>query len=370
MTAILPLIILSTVVAPISVDKANHSVSISAVSTDPGIDMQLEFLLVGPNSDRDYEAMFVTEASIAEIAAAFEQAGFGIGSNFDPARCVFWPTGAQITMEPAFSNLVRQVRDASDLPILFTGGQRASENQHLPLADTNMPAAVFALYNCGQSLIQLNDSLDQSTTYGRFQPAVKIPKGQKRLITFRRGENPPARRVAIEFLPGTAAQKLIELKELAATGEIEVKCVFSPELTIREARGIAGALATIDSVRVKINGHAEGQLFYRAFLPLEKWRDRQERLTQPPEVRFANEKNFKITQIIEDWGKNDKIEPDLSEKEYNFDSIAEAAALVSQLAAKPMTIMVFASPETKLGRIYEFRRAVKGNIPNWYVFEE
>ena len=71
MTAILPLIILSTVVAPISVDKANHSVSISAVSTDPGIDMQLEFLLVGPNSDRDYEAMFVTEASIAEIAAAF-----------------------------------------------------------------------------------------------------------------------------------------------------------------------------------------------------------------------------------------------------------------------------------------------------------
>ena len=48
--------------APVSWDAEKHSVSFNVVSTDCGVDMQLEFLFVGPNSDRDYEAMFITQA--------------------------------------------------------------------------------------------------------------------------------------------------------------------------------------------------------------------------------------------------------------------------------------------------------------------
>ena len=56
----------------VSADPGKHSVTITAVSTDCGLDAPLEFLFVGPDSDRAYEALFVTEASVAEIADAFK----------------------------------------------------------------------------------------------------------------------------------------------------------------------------------------------------------------------------------------------------------------------------------------------------------
>ncbi len=71
----------------VSFDPVRHSVSFAAVSTDCGMDVQLEFLLVGPDSDRDYESMFVTEAPAAEIAAAFDKAGIPVGRPFDMPGC-------------------------------------------------------------------------------------------------------------------------------------------------------------------------------------------------------------------------------------------------------------------------------------------
>ena len=370
MFAVLPALLLAA--APITVDRENHAVTLSVVSTDCGVDMQLEFLLVGPNSDRDYESMFVTEASVKDIAKAFESAGFGSpGSCHDPAKCVFWPTGQQLTMEPAFSNLVRQVRDESHPPILYTGGTRDPKDLQVPEADTNMPSAVFALYNCGQSLLQLNDNLDQSTTYGRFQPAVKIAKGEKRTITFKLGKTPKAAQVSLDFAPGfDLAKTLTSLKDQSAKGELEILSGFSPELSVKEAKDIATMLSMIDSVRVKVNGFKEGELFYRAYLPLEKWRDPKERLMQPPEVHLKTDGSVHVVETVEDWSKEDKIDPDLSFKDHACKDLAEAAQLVSRLAERTMTALVFVPPETKLGRIYEIRSGVKGNVPNWYVFTE
>ena len=70
--------------APVSWNAERHTVSFYVVSTDCGVDTQLEFLFVGPNSDRDYESMFITKASVTEIAEAFDKAGFPKGS---PAPC-------------------------------------------------------------------------------------------------------------------------------------------------------------------------------------------------------------------------------------------------------------------------------------------
>lgn len=367
MFALIPALMIAA--APITVDEANHSVTLSAVSTDCGKDTQLEFLLVGPTSDRDYESMFVTEAPIKDIAEAFEKAGITTGACHDPASCVFWPAGTEVTMEPAFSNVVRQVRDESYPPIVYTGGSR--EGKGIPVADTNMPSAVFALYNCGQSLLQLNDSLDQSTTYGRFQPAEKIAKGEKRTFTFKLNTN-AVRYVhqKLAFKPGNLGTVLTGLKESASKSEVEVLADFSPELTLKEAKDIATALSFVDSVRVKLNGFVEGQLFFRAYLPLEKWRDRKERLVQPPEIHLKGDGTARVVEIVEDWSNDDKIEPDLIVKEHECNDIASAAELATQFGARPLTVLIFASAETKLEKIYEVRKGVKGYIPNWYVFTE
>ena len=165
-----------------SIVVSTNSVTLTAVSTDCGLDAQIEFFLAGPDSDHDYEAMFLAEDSVKDIAAAFEKAGMPLGKPASAKSCRFWPIGTKVKMEPDLWSLVRDMRDERRQPIVWTGGTR--EPDGAPVAATNMPLAVFALYNLPQSLMQFDDALDQSATYGRFQPAVKIPKGEKRTFKF------------------------------------------------------------------------------------------------------------------------------------------------------------------------------------------
>ena len=369
MLAVLPVLMLAA--APIAVDRENHSVTLSVTSTDCGLDAQLEFLMVGPGSDRDYESMFVTDASVKDIVQAFASAGISnVGSCYEPEKCIFWPTGQEVTMEPAFSNLVRQVRDAAPLPIIWTGGTRDPKTL-IPEAETNMPSAVFALYNCGQSPLQFNDSLDQSTTYGRFQPAVKIPKGEKRTITFKLAKTPLPQVHPVLFTPGSLGKTLAGLKEDSAKSELEIKPSFSSDLTLKEAKDIATALSMIDSVRVKINGvDKEGEFFFRAYLPLEKWRDRKERLAQPPEIHLKGDGTVSVVETVEDWTNAESLDPKLTVKEHPCADLETAAKLASCLCKKTFTVFIYATPDTKLARLYELRKLITADVSNWYVFTE
>ncbi len=352
----------------VTVDAENRSVSFTAVSTDCGVDTQLEFLFVGPKSDRDYEAMFVTDAGVAEIAAAFEKAGIPLGRPADVRASRFWPVGNALEMKPPFKELVREMRGEKTPPIIYTGGTRDAKG--FPEAATNMPSAVFALYGCGQSLLTLNDVLDQSATYGRFQPAVKIPKGERRTFTFTWKGKTDWEPFELKLEPGNLPEALRALKEKSAARELDVATDFAPEMTIKDAAACAQALALVDSARVKLNGFKKGQFFYRAFLPMEKWRDRKERLAQPPEVRLADAGAWRVTEITEDWSREDSTEPILHAKEHAAESTDAAGARIARLAARTSTVLVFAPADTKLERLYALRDAVKGEILNWYIFTE
>lgn len=355
--------------APVSWDAEKHSVSFYVVSTDCGVDMQLEFLFVGPNSDRDYEAMFITQAPVTEIAAAFDKAGFPRGVPLDLRACRFWPVGNAVEMEPAFTNLVREMRGEPLADVIYTGGTRDAAG--LPEAHTNMPSAVFALYNCAQSLISMNDTLDQSVTYGRFQPAVKIPKGEVRRVTFTWKGNTDNEHVELHLAPGKIAEAIAALKGKAAQRQLDVRTDFAPELTVREANLYAQAFAMIDSARVKMNGFKEGQLYFRAFLPMEKWRDRRERLAQPPEVHIKPDGTVLVNEILEDWsGDEEVVEPKLSVRAHPCTDLAAAAKLAGELGARCQTVLVFTSPETKLETLYAFKKGLTVPILNWYVFTE
>ncbi len=359
----------AAVVPPaVMVDAENRSVSFTAVSTDCGMDAQLEFLFVGPKSDRDYEAMFVTDAGIPELAAAFEKAGIPLGSPADVKASRFWPCGNALEMKPSFKELVREMRGEKTPAIIYTGGTRDAKGA--PEAATNMPGAVFALYGCGQSLLTLNDVLDQSATYGRFQPAVKIPKGERRTFTFtwngERGWEP----FTLKLEPRKLTSALLALKKKSALTELNVTTDFSSDLTIKEATNFASALALIDSVRVKLNGATKGQFFFRAFLPMEKWRDRKERLAQPPEVHLKADGSITVTEILEDWSETDSLDPKLTAKDYPCADLETAAKLIFRLGERTSTAFIFAPPDMKLAPLFDLKKAMKGEIVNWYIFSE
>ncbi len=352
----------------VTVDADRRAVTFTAVSTDCGMDAPLEFLFVGPKSDRDYEAMFVTDAGVAEIAAAFEKAGIPLGRPADVRVSRFWPVGNALEMKPSFKELVRETRGEKTPAIVYTGGTRDAKGT--PEAATNMPSAVFALYGCAQSLVCLNDVLEQSVAYGRFQPAVKIPKGERRTFTFTWKGTADWESFELKLEPGKFSDALLALKEKSAARELDVATDFAPEMTIKEAAACAQALALVDSARVKLNGFKKGQFFYRAFLPMEKWRDRKERLAQPPEARFKSDGSLVVTEIAEDWSDPDSLDPKLTATDHPCADIAAAAKLVSRLAARTSTVLVFAPADTKLARLYALRDAVKGEILNWYIFTE
>lgn len=349
------------------VDAVNHSVTIPVKSTDCGVDTPLEFLIVGPDSEKDYEAMFTSIVSTEQIFDAFKAAGIPIGSHVDFQHSKFWPVGEKLEMTPRFNELVKETFGEKVPDAVFTGGVIDSNGRSE--AATNMPLAVFALYNCPQSYIQLNDSLEQSPTYGRFKVAEKIPAGQTRNITFKWNGSNTVEKVKVAMSSTNILSQMTMLMEKSKHKELDVELSFAPQMTVEEATRLALALVSVDSPRVKLNGCKAGELFYRAYIPLEKWRERKSRLMQPPEVHLNANGTCKVVEIKEDWSRDDTTEPELIVKEYDELDVTAAGKLLEKLADRTNTILVFVSKREKLSRLYDLRgKSGDDKIVNWYVF--
>ena len=349
-------------------DAAKKTVSFDVVSTDCGVDTDVEFLLVGPGSDHDYEAMFKTVSPVGEIVEAFTKAGFPLGSVMSDKNCRFWATGDEVIMEPAFTNRVRDLRSENRAKIIYTGGARNGKGE--AEAAVKMPEAVFALYNCPQSLILFDDFLDQSATYGRFKVAQKIPEGEKRRITFKYVCGTSHKKETIGINSTNLAEVARSLKAKSAEAKLDVLCDFSPKMTVKAVRDAATLLQMLDSNKIKINGVKEGQLYYRAYLPLEKWRDRKERLAQPPEVRFKPDGSFSVTEIKQDWSDENSLDPKLTPEEKNYTDVKAAAKAADAVASRVFTVFFYAPETLEIGRIFEFRKHLKTDNLNVYVFTE
>jgi hypothetical protein len=154
---------------------------------------------------------------------------------------------------------------------------------------------------------------------------------------------------------------LTTLKNESATSSLDVLVSFDGDLTVAEATQFSKALDLVDSVRVKITGCREGSLFFRAFLPLLKWTERQNRMVQPFELTIAPD-DYELVFIEEDWtveGDDPKLTPRKISFEY---------ALTKD---KTDTCFVFARLGTRLSRIYAAMARLKGsNVRNWYVFAQ
>jgi len=126
---------------------------------------------------------------------------------------------------------------------------------------------------------------------------------------------------------------------------------------VEDCIAIAKALSVIDSARVKING--PNRLFYRAFLPLEKWRDRQERIQQPFELTLKEDGTDELLFIEEDWTVEGN-DPKLTPRQISFQQ--------TKCHSNTDTCFIFSARTERLSRIYQVIRKFETRIVNWYVF--
>ena len=336
------------------------SITFTATATGVGRGTPVEFVFAGPNTDRGYESMFLIDGSVDDFCTRLEAAGLKPGRPIDARQCRFWPIGTPIRFEPALTNFIEGTMPQglpSGRPI-YTGGARLEDGRCD--AGTNMPASVFSIYTLAQSPIVLDGFYGQGAVYNAFTARKTLKKGERfsfKVSWDEKGASTKSLHLTVR--PGNASEIIRTLKAESEKCAVEALVGFADDLTVGEAAQMANALATIDSPRIKVNGCSN--LFYRAFLPLVKWRDRKERIVQPFELTLGGTTE-KLVVIEEDWSV-EGMDPKLTPKEIPFDAAASYA--------KTDTCFIFASAQTPISRIRQAMDRLKGShVGVWYVFTE
>lgn len=332
--------------------------SLSFTATATGIEKgaPVEFIFAGRNTDRDYETMFLIDDSVDELCTKLEAAGLPRGRPTDAAQAHLWPVGCRIEFTPAIDSFIERKNPEGLIEShpIYTGGLRLQEG--VSDAGTNMPAAVFSTYTLAQSPFVYNGIYDQGAVYGSFTARKALKKGERISFTVSWDAATFPKEVGLTIHPGKATEVLNALRAASEKSEISARIGFDGRLTVQEATAASQALATIDSSRIKINGYSN--IFYRAFLPLVKWRDRKERLVQPFELTLGT--TNRLVFIEEDWtveGADPKLTP------------IEIDASDAVRHPKTDTCFIYTNTQTPIFQILRAMESLKGvNVRNWYVF--
>ena len=335
------------------------SFTFTATATGVGKGTPLEFVFVGPGSDRDYEAMFVVDEPIDVFCRQLEAAGLPRGTPVDASLCRLWPVGCELAFKPSIDEFVKTTLPdgVKSAPPVYAGGTRTRKG--IPVAADEMPASLFSLYTLAQSPIVFNGIYEQGQVYGSHLAAKELKKGTRVSFTVSWDAKSLPRHLDIEVSATNAVETLSTLHRESQAGEIDVTVRFSPSLTVSDAISAASALTRIDSRRIKLNGVADGNIFYRAFLPEPDWTNRAARLVQPFELTLG-ETSETLVFIDEDWSVEGD-DPKLTLRTIPFSDAPNHP--------KTDTCFVFAPPDARLSRIFAAIGKLKGSkIRNWYVF--
>lgn len=369
-------------------DVAARSVRFLAEATGTDAGETVEFFAIGPLSDRAYESLLVTVASPTAIAAAFDKIGLPRGVGANPLQARLWPYGekVEISVKPwgvastanagsGLTRLVKDVRtkeegDSLSAPVVWTAGAR--DGRDMPIAATNMPCAVFALYNHAPSLLQLDGLFDQTSTYGRYVAATTQKAGELFEVTATWDGKPHVKDVELKLSESNAVARIAALQETAKRLDVHVRLAFDASVTVARAATYAEAFASLDGKGLKMNGQAEGQFFFRAFLPDPAWRERAGRIFQPFEVHVAANGARTFVFCEEDWS-GEGIDPVLKPKATPFKDWSELPGLIAKTGEqgeKISVLFLFAPKSTPVADLTPILKATSTRINTFYVFGE
>lgn len=380
----------------------------------------VEFALAGEFSDRAYEALALSFARAGDIAAALESIGVPRGLNIDAKAQRYWPRGERVfvTVQSATNAAAAAVPLESFILDLRTqapvqpqgfvycgSARRGGETGGGLLADLEPPMAIISMYNEPQSLLDVPRLAAQGEVYESFvaHPDRLLPPGALLCLTFtpepRPDGKPRVLPVTIKASPAAAGQgvsfecalaseppvRLASLAEVVKLLLRQVEAARDPYLTLSfddalpqsRAREICAALQMIEGEKgVRLEPPPPGQIFYKSFLPDEKWRERQTRLSQPwelhvgPAPRTGDEPALKLVQILEDWSDPKSLDPKLTVREHPLQNAADLPGKIRELGGGMPVLLVYAPAAAPLSDFMPAVRLVRETQPIVYVFAE
>src|SRR5687768_3695983 len=309
----------------------------------------IEFFLIPPDSGKDYEALAVGYVRPSDVHKALEFIGMKPGRPVDYMQDKYWPKGERVLMSYEWEEngkprkaraeeLIIDTRTGKHLPVtglIFTGSyllQMEEGAKPVYAADVADPRSIASNYNDRGTVLDVPRAAPQSTVYGfqKTNPAYTFPRdlpvqivlqpeykdGKQRVrdVTLK-ATLPPGQENAglkgLKFSLTDASGKSIAdgatlVHIVAAFGKLTeaghdpyVTIHIDDSMPLRTVREFYELIMSMDVENgIRADPPPEGHLFYRAFFPEEKWRDRNERLGRPWEFHVESADPLSGTLIL------------------------------------------------------------------------
>lgn len=338
----------------------DRAVWLTAQWTEISSGEPVEFILIGPKSGHDYEALAVTTATPQDIRDALLFIGVPPGRPVDYPALQLWPRGERVAVSllvpasletgaltgawTAAEQFIAGDETGAALPekgFVFTGSAPdpdSSPDQPRYSADTGDPYSIISLYNESRSLLDVPRLAPQGPVYGtqslnadRAQPPgtpllvrmVPLPPGDGtrsveldvRAFSVAASNSPePSFTFSVTDPAGERLLQQAPLPALLAlfgTWQEQERDLYitlrpDPEMTVADARRLFAFFEQINTPEgARLSPAGEGELFYKAFLPDLRFAERTQRPNQPWELHLARDaegrRTGRLDLIEEDW---------------------------------------------------------------------
>lgn len=404
-------------------DRKLQRVELEAFGTGLKTNEIVEFLLISEASGHGYEALLTSKCKPSDLHRALEFIGLKPGAPTDPKALRFWPKGERVRVSvipktPAdpqakpvrIEKMVLNPKTGETMPevgLVFTGSKWTPSNENPAVkvyaADVTEPNSIASTYNESTTVLDVPRIAPQSDFYGTLvtsqlgvfptgtplrvflEPDAK--DGRSRVVDLTLGifskTNAPGnsladQRFCLEAPDGkheeTLDAILRRMRSLADNGQDPfVTLRVEPQVPLRALRELATLLISIEGEHgIRIEPPLAGDLYFKAFCPNEKFRDRKDRVVQPWELHISlkdGQARAVLLQLTQQW-KDGGMEPDLQIQEHPLQKPEDLPALLEKLGSGLPVILVFAPGSITYSSLMAFLRPVQATHDTIHVFQE
>jgi hypothetical protein len=400
-------------------DREKREVHIWGEAIGMSIYDPVEFPLIAENSGHDYEALAISFARPLAIHRALEFIGMRPGRPVNYDAMQMWPKGERVQVTFSWveddvthiypvEELLIDVRTTNALPVegfSFVGSiwfSPPDANTTNYAANAFDPMAIMSDYNERLAVLDVPYKAVDSEVYGtrRAHPDRQIPSGALVNIVMT-PEYPPDRKrvmdlnlevkreegdgVSLRDLSfslttdgGKVAARGTSLANILAAFERLKKEGKDPFVSVRPDASLpVEAVRNVYRLLQELTGREgirieppEGDhLFYKAFIPNERFREREGRPSQPWELRLYPSSagaTGVATRIEEEW----KPEEEYPELQVSSFDVADPEEMIERVGADPgvPVMLVFTQPDLPYGDLIAYTRKLEATHPTIYIY--
>ncbi|MDF3127963.1 YdjY domain-containing protein [Kiritimatiellaeota bacterium B1221] len=390
-------------------DLENKEVTVWGQHTGMAGGEPLEFFVISERSGHDYEALMVSFAKPSDIHQALEKIGAKAGAPVSPDDQRFWPRGSRIVAEiewqttgtdaprrmPIEKTALTDGKEMPRTPWVFTGSPMMDnfENEGTLIygADLYSPNSIASTFNLQSTVFDLPYQGTKTQTYGMYMRSSTpmAPAAQPMLLHLRVATaeevdkeldlkihfSGPSGMVKVEGLESDDFPGLAELGAELNGREGELHYLhpgFADEVPLSQVTRLARELQLMEGHvhSIRIEPPAEGQLFYKAFVPDPRYRVRENRPSQPIElhIRKSGGESWQTTlvELVEIW--TDERNPTISETKLDLDAPIDLVNYLKDPEKQKPVIFIYTTGDLQHGELMSWLNPVLEQFPIVFVY--